>query len=62
MIQFPDYVHAIHEDRRRTFEAEAANRAAISTKARSSRRSIRRRRRRPRFRVNRSHEWVRLTG
>lgn len=61
MIQFIDYVHAIHEDRRRTFEAEA-NRAAAQAKARSGRRTIRRRRRRPRFRVNRSRGWVRLTG
>ncbi|MGH8972370.1 MAG: hypothetical protein ACRD0C_04120 [Acidimicrobiia bacterium] len=30
MIQFPDYVHAIHEDRRRSFEA-AAGRAAMQT-------------------------------
>lgn len=35
MIQFTDYVHAIHDDRRRSFEA-AAGRAAVKATRRSN--------------------------
>jgi hypothetical protein len=40
VIQFPDYVHAIHDHRRRSFEAAAA-RTAIKANGKAGRRNIR---------------------
>jgi hypothetical protein len=58
VIQFPDYVHAIHEDRRRSYEA-AAGRAAIKSNGQNRRWNVRRvqsrRAGQRRFGVRRTH-------
>ncbi len=35
MIQFPDYIHAVHEERRRAYEAAA--RAAVTSNTQTNR-------------------------